>query len=236
MRVFRRIMLNSELDLNLIPETRKIYYSATEKAKLHYLTPMLHKYDPNTGEGIIVMSNDLKYFEAALIKNWDSIISLTLNDGITSLGPSCFQDFTGTLILNTNGFLSTDYAYEDRPADGPLYAGWLYNSKITKVVIGENVTKIGNRTFCGDKSIKTIVIPHSISYIGVGAFSYCKSLEEVYCKPTTPPTLSPSAFDSNASDRLIYVPTESVDAYKAATNWSTYADYIVGYDFNQATE
>ena len=29
----------------------------------------------------------------------------------------------------------------------------------------------------------------------------------------------------------IYVPTESVDAYKAAEYWSEYADYIVGYDF-----
>ena len=29
----------------------------------------------------------------------------------------------------------------------------------------------------------------------------------------------------------IYVPAESVEAYKAATNWSEYAADIVGYDF-----
>ena len=38
-------------------------------------------------------------------------------------------------------------------------------------------------------------------------------------------------FDNNASGRKIYVPTASVDAYKAAKGWKDYADYIVGYDF-----
>jgi hypothetical protein len=38
-------------------------------------------------------------------------------------------------------------------------------------------------------------------------------------------------FDNNGSDRKIYVPMESVNAYKSATHWSNYADAIVGYDF-----
>ena len=35
----------------------------------------------------------------------------------------------------------------------------------------------------------------------------------------------------NAKGSLIYVPTASVDAYKASEGWSNYADSIVGYDF-----
>ena len=38
-------------------------------------------------------------------------------------------------------------------------------------------------------------------------------------------------FSNNASGRKIYVPTESVEAYKSADGWSKYADDIVGYDF-----
>jgi 3-dehydroquinate dehydratase len=38
-------------------------------------------------------------------------------------------------------------------------------------------------------------------------------------------------FYNNASGRKIYVPTASVEAYKAASYWSSYASYIVGYDF-----
>ena len=38
-------------------------------------------------------------------------------------------------------------------------------------------------------------------------------------------------FDINASGRKIYVPMESVEAYKSASGWSSYKSYIVGYDF-----
>lgn len=40
-----------------------------------------------------------------------------------------------------------------------------------------------------------------------------------------------AAFDLNASGRKIYVPTESVDAYKTAEGWSEYYDQIEGYNF-----
>lgn len=38
-------------------------------------------------------------------------------------------------------------------------------------------------------------------------------------------------FDNVNADCKIYVPTTSVDAYKAAEGWSSYADAIVGYEF-----
>jgi hypothetical protein len=38
-------------------------------------------------------------------------------------------------------------------------------------------------------------------------------------------------FYNNASGRTIYVPRNSVEAYKSAEYWSKYAEDIVGYDF-----
>ena len=38
-------------------------------------------------------------------------------------------------------------------------------------------------------------------------------------------------FNNNALWRTIYVPTESVNAYKRASYWSYYEYDIVGYDF-----
>lgn len=40
-------------------------------------------------------------------------------------------------------------------------------------------------------------------------------------------------FYNNASGRKIYVPKESVEAYKSAEYWSVYADDIVSYDFER---
>ena len=47
----------------------------------------------------------------------------------------------------------------------------------------------------------------------------------------TPPALGVQAFNENASSRKIYVPTESVDIYKTADEWSSYGSEIKGYDF-----
>lgn len=46
-----------------------------------------------------------------------------------------------------------------------------------------------------------------------------------------PPVAGAQVFYNNASDRKIYVPMESVEAYKSADGWAYYADSIVGYDF-----
>ena len=66
-------------------------------------------------------------------------------------------------------------------------------------------------------------------------YAYCSSLTSVYCKAITPPVAvlygGWEAFDNNASGRTIYVPMESVEAYKSASGWSDYADAIIGYNF-----
>jgi peptide methionine sulfoxide reductase MsrB len=62
-------------------------------------------------------------------------------------------------------------------------------------------------------------------------------LESVYCPAIVPPTAKywsdyqQYAFHDNAQGRKIYVPAESVEAYKSASGWSYYADAIEGMNF-----
>ena len=103
------------------------------------------------------------------------------------------------------------------------------------------------------ETLKTIVIPESV--VKVGSFFNCKNLTEIYCKAKTPPTAPPRVYaDPNAvgsktysfldCDNIyyaspkpigctIYVPMESVEAYKQADEWSRYARYIKGYNFEE---
>ena len=104
-------------------------------------------------------------------------------------------------------------------------------TSLTSVTIGNSVTSIGDRAFSNCDSLTSITIPDSVTEIGDAAFYYCTSLTSVYCKPTTPPTGDEYMFSINASGRKIYVPRNSVSAYKSAAYWSDYASSIVGYDF-----
>ena len=86
------------------------------------------------------------------------------------------------------------------------------------------VTTINAHTFqnCG---ISAITLPASITTIGAYAFERCTGLRTVTMKSTTPPTLGNYVFiECPLWD--IYVPAESVEAYKAANGWSDYAAII----------
>jgi hypothetical protein len=51
-------------------------------------------------------------------------------------------------------------------------------------------------------------------------------LEVIIFEPVTPPAVTANLFPSIKKFGKIYVPDASVAAYKAATNWVSYADYI----------
>lgn len=109
-------------------------------------------------------------------------------------------------------------------------------SKLVSVTIPESLTTIAHHAFYGCANMTSVTIPDSVTSIRDYAFRYCYSLTSVYCKVTTPPSLGESVFDDNGVGRKIYVPVESVEAYKSASGWSVYVDAIVGYDFEEDGE
>ncbi len=101
---------------------------------------------------------------------------------------------------------------------------------MTSITIPANVTSIGESAFNTCESLTTVTIPSSVSSISNSAFLACTKLTSVTCEATTPPTYVPDNYGVgiffNTNDCPIYVPAASVDAYKAAEGWSTYADRI----------
>jgi hypothetical protein len=56
-------------------------------------------------------------------------------------------------------------------------------------------------------------------------FAYLSPSKTITCYATTPPTYGTSSFN-NTYVTKIYVPSESVETYKAASGWSTHASKI----------
>ena len=146
------------------------------------------------------------------------ITSIDIPSGVTSIGDSAFRGCSG----------------------------------LTSVSIPSSVTSIGGSAFRGCSGLTSVNIPNSVTSIGSGAFSNCSGLTSVsigngvtsigdsafenpnppyntfslYIYATTPPTLGNNVFRVYINPFKIYVPAESVEAYKAASGWSTQASYI----------
>ena len=102
-----------------------------------------------------------------------------------------------------------------------------YNcSSLTSITIPSSVTSIGNSAFYYCSSLASITIPSGVTSIGARAFASCSSLASITVEAVTPPTLGSGVFSSTHADLVIYVPAESVETYKAASGWSTYASRI----------
>lgn len=75
------------------------------------------------------------------------------------------------------------------------------------------------------KQLLTCDFGEYVESIGWGLVLGCNKLLYVIIRTITPPTLAANAFDTgNACP--IYVPDDSVESYKSATNWSAYASRI----------
>ncbi len=90
--------------------------------------------------------------------------------------------------------------------------------------IPDSVETIGVGAFC-DIQCESIIIGTGIKNIGNTAFYGIYNLEQITCKAATPPVLGNNTL-TNIGSPTIYVPSGSVNAYKAASGWSAYANNI----------
>ena len=144
-----------------------------------------------------------------------SLTSITIPSSVTSIEGQAFSNCTGLTSITIPSSVNTIGEKVFQSCTG-----------LSSVNITSGVTSIGTSAFSGCSSLISITIPSSVTSIGAGAFSGCGSLTSIICLATTPPTLTGTNVFSNTNNCPIYVPSGSVDAYKSANRWSSYASRI----------
>lgn len=165
-------------------------------------------------------------YGTAICQGCINLRSVVMDSGITKVDRSWFY---GCSSLKNVTIPNTVTSIE--------YSAFRECTNLKDITLPNSVTYIGDCAFLECTAMTTFTIPESVTKIGDSygqIFYHCTNLVSVYCKATTPPTwgyYASSVFTDNAPDRKIYVPTDSVDAYKTASGWSSLASDIVGYDF-----
>lgn len=167
--------------------------------------------------------------------------SVRIPSSVTTISKEAFMSCSGDATIECN--ISNYTSYSSSP---------YYMNKFSSIVIGDSATQIGDNSFQSSSSLETLHIGDSVTYVGTRAFYNSKNLhtvtigksvtlisgmafgntaiKTVYCKATTPPEILDASLLMYGGENLkVYVPVEVLESYKTA--WSSYKDYIFGYNF-----
>lgn len=78
-----------------------------------------------------------------------------------------------------SGFVIIEDEYRDKPVTAIDDAAFRASSRITDLVIGNNVRTIGENAFYNCTSLQSVTLPNSLESIGQNAFQGCRKLESI---------------------------------------------------------
>ena len=107
---------------------------------------------------------------------------------------------------------------DDNPDDNITYAPWS-SAYLSKIVIGEGVTYIGNHAFYEKDTVVEAQLPSTLEGIGMYAFAYMESLEKAIL-PEGLTTMGEGAFKVCRSLTTVAIPsTRKVIPYSARMHY-----------------
>ena len=163
--------------------------------------------------------------------------AVIISEGITGIGEYAFSHFklksvsipNSVTYIGGSAFYWCENLYAITIPNGVKRIGskaFYECSVLNVVIIGDGVTTIGDMAFYKCYNLSSVTIGRSVTYIDDYAFhkgyNDNPSLKTVTCKAIIPPTFGTySAFYSPGSVDL-FVPKESISAYKEAKTWKEF--------------
>ena len=172
-----------------------------------------------------------------------SLSSIVIPSGMTSLGQAAFRNcsLSSITIPNSVTNIGTYAFYNCTSLSSIVIPSGMTNLNdsllgncvsLSSVAIPSSVTTFGSSVLNVCQVLASVTIPSGVTEIGNYALASCYGVSEYHLKPVTPPTLTgTSTFRGISTDCKIYVPYSQdhsiLEAYKAATNWSSLQSYML---------
>lgn len=194
-------------------------------------------YDSYTNIGKITFDKPLTGIPDKAFYGITKLKSIVIPEEVTTIGVSAFYNtsFTSITIPDSVNEIK-EYAFYrcNNLTSITLPEGieeiqsstFLWCEKLSQAILPNSLQTIGNFAFTNCESLKEIIIPSGVTSINIDSFVGCDNLHTVYCWPTTPPSSNGGNIFNTTGNITIYVPQASLNDYKSAKYWSTYASNI----------
>ena len=167
------------------------------------------KWYEKQSEGLIYIELVLYKYKGTMPKN----TKIVIKEGTKSIAEGAFFYCSGlTSITIPNSVTSIG---------NTAFTGC---TDLTSITIPNSVTSIESSAFYGCTGLTSITIPNSVTNIGNYAFQDCSGLTSLACEATIPPTCGSNCFYNVNKSIPVYVPANSIEAYKAADDWKNFTN------------
>ena len=184
----------------------------------------------------ITIPNSVVNIGIAVFSECSRLTTITLSNSITSIGQSTFYKCSAltSVIIPKSVTSIGQYAFYGCSSLTSINipnsvtsigtSAFAFCEGLTSITIPESVTNIGGTAFLWCSGLTSITIPESVTSIGTEAFKSCRGLTSITCKANTPPYCERECFNDVKKSIPVYVPANSINAYKDANEWEDFTN------------
>ena len=157
------------------------------------------------------------------------LTSLSLPSGITKIGSATFYGCTGLTSLSLPPSITEIDSYAFKGCTGlkdvSFYINGDFETYLTKdhpcIEVG-----CGIKYYLNDEEITSIVVPSSVTTLGMYAFQRCSNLQSVYVSWPTPISAYKTFSETNLGKCTLYVPQGTEQDYWLANVWGDFGKIV----------
>ena len=174
----------------------------------------------------ITIGENVRKIDGSAFYGCLSLLSLDIPASVSQIGEMAFKECSslqGISVDENNSYFQS--------IDGVLYSkdtAILYcypaAKQVSRYTVCSGTRTIPRDCFSGCSYFKAIRMPSTVDYLGYSALRGCSGLEALICEAVTPPNCEKDAFSESNKNAVLYVPTESIDAYRAKYPWTYFSN------------